>query len=83
MKLVNCPDCGIEPGSIHSDGCDVERCTVCGSQRISCDCQDHDKAFARWTGFWPGSLESNALGIDLNTFYLKKYHKIFFIKPGE
>jgi hypothetical protein len=44
-------------------------------------CKEHDPAFARWTGFWPGLLESQALGIDLNQFYQQDYHKIFFVKP--
>jgi hypothetical protein len=38
-------------------------------------------AFARWTGLWPGSVEAEALGIDLNELYSQGYHKIFFVKP--
>lgn len=60
----NCPDCGAWPGQPHSDGCDVERCSACGSQRLSCACEgNHDKLFARWSGFWPGQLECLALGL--------------------
>jgi hypothetical protein len=37
--------------------------------------------FARWTGFWPGYVEASVLGLDLNTFYQRGMHRIFFIKP--
>jgi hypothetical protein len=47
-----------------------------------CDCQAHDPAFSRWTGFWPGEVEAKALGIDLNEFLERGLHRIFFIKPG-
>lgn len=81
-ELRNCHDCDAKPGEIHSPNCDVERCSACGGQRLSCFCKGrHDPRFARWTGFWPGGLEADALGIDLNTFYEKGYHKIFFVKP--
>ncbi len=81
-EIRNCPDCGVEPGEIHSNNCDVERCSVCGYQRLGCECKGHDKAFARWTGIWPGVAESVALGInDLNRIYTEGYFKFFFIKP--
>ena len=80
MNLTNCHDCNAEPGEIHKDGCDVECCSVCGGQRLQCDCEGHDKAFARWTGIWPGIAEASYLGVDLNTFDVR-YSKLFFVKP--
>lgn len=80
--LENCHDCGAFPGGVHSDGCDVERCSVCSGQRIQCDCPGHDKGFARWTGIWPGKAEADFLREDLNTFDAR-YARIFFVKPKE
>lgn len=37
-ERATCGDCGAHEGEIHDDGCDMERCTFCGHQRISCDC---------------------------------------------
>ena len=79
-ELKSCPDCGTKPGELHHDSCDVERCSHCGDQRLSCDCEEHDKYFSRWTGIWPGLAESEHLGIDLNEFSMK-YTGIFFRKP--
>lgn len=81
-KQSPCPDCGVAPGQAHQDGCDVERCSACGGQLIMCGCDTHDKAFARWTGFWPGSLEADAMGIDLNTLYQRGLNRTFFVKPA-
>jgi hypothetical protein len=79
-ELSTCHDCGAKPGQTHKDGCDVERCSVCGHQRLCCNqCIGHDKKFARWTGLWPGSAEAEYLGMDLNEF--QQLSDIFFVKP--
>ena len=52
----NCPDCGMEVGEHHFEGCDVARCTKCGCQRIGCDCKGGKPDV--WTGIWPGTLEA-------------------------
>jgi hypothetical protein len=41
MPKENCYDCGVAPGRRHLDGCDIERCTDCEGQRLSCGCPDH------------------------------------------
>tara|TARA_R110002049_G_scaffold215606_1_gene387053 strand:+ start:13193 stop:13795 length:603 start_codon:yes stop_codon:yes gene_type:complete len=52
-KKEKCPDCGAAVGKPHKNGCDVQRCSICGSQKISCNCTDRDPLASVWTGEWP------------------------------
>ena len=82
IKPSPCPDCQVAPGKIHLVGCDVERCSTCGQQALQCDCINHDPQFSRWTGYWPGSLEADAIEINLNELYSSGLYQFFFIKPS-
>jgi hypothetical protein len=83
--MKKCPDCGVVPGTPHEPGCDVERCSSCGSQRLSCNCSEdsHDPEFAKWDGEWPGHAVTIELKIDMNEFYRRKLHEKYFVKPKE
>ena len=78
---LDCGDCGAHPGELHHPCCDIQVCSVCGRQWISCGCKDHDPQFARWTGFWPGALEAKALGMDIGELDESGLAQLFFIKP--
>lgn len=53
MNRETCPDCGTGIGEPHKTSCDVERCSACGGQRITCRCEIHDPMASVWTGEWP------------------------------
>lgn len=59
-----CHDCDVAPGGTHHWGCDVERCSVCRGQMLSCGCSsdDHDPNKAKWRGQWPGTRECEVRG---------------------
>ncbi|MFC5148970.1 hypothetical protein [Streptomyces aureoversilis] len=52
----DCPDCGVRPGQLHHDGCDVARCATTGQQRAGCG-HSGSTCITRWTGHWPGDAE--------------------------
>jgi hypothetical protein len=56
--MNRCPDCLVDAGTPHEDGCDVALCTVCGFQRITCmhDASAHGWGQV-WTGLIPGTIE--------------------------
>jgi len=57
---TDCHDCGAKPGEEHGDGCDVERCSRCAGQFLSCGCPigGQEPKDAIWTGIWPGEKEA-------------------------
>ncbi|MFX1452103.1 MAG: hypothetical protein ACFFCM_14800 [Promethearchaeota archaeon] len=39
-KLIksSCPECGVKEGEYHEHGCSLEKCSGCGTEKISCIC---------------------------------------------
>ena len=56
LPSPQCPDCGAEIGKTHMEGCDVSRCTTCGGQELSCECDQTERD--KWDGYWPGTREA-------------------------
>lgn len=49
---MNCPDCGVKGGVPHREDCDIQRCSTCGGQYITCKCDDHVPTESLWLGVW-------------------------------
>lgn len=63
MSESRCPDCNAAVGETHMDGCDVERCPVCGAQALLCGfCGDEEVSRLPWAGEWPGHAECIEFG---------------------
>ena len=50
-----CGDCGVQPGSFHHPGCDMQECPICHGQMITCGCRfdedgplDDDEDDSEW-----------------------------------
>lgn len=75
MNTSTCPNCGAGNCESYLNDCDIERCSVCGSQKISCDCLDHDPQLSARTGEWP--KKKNASNGDNAVFYECDEYVIF------
>lgn len=74
MTKLDCPDCGVPPGELHNENCDVDRCPFCGRQLLMCGTdrkcpEPTEEDLIPWSGVWPGIEECVEFG--------------WFCKPGK
>ncbi|MFE2149021.1 YgjP-like metallopeptidase domain-containing protein [Streptomyces lavendulae] len=55
-----CPGCQAQPGSLHTNYCDVARCALTGFQRGTC--HPGIACLTIWSGRWPGTDECEEYG---------------------
>ena len=60
---ASCPDCGTGIGQSQAKECVIELCTVCGRQRIACECSGHDPIKSAWTGDGPDFAKISATSV--------------------
>jgi hypothetical protein len=65
IQKSNCHDCGVTPGENHIEGCDVERCSTCKGQALSCACNSPRET---WTGI---AYEKERLYCEENNLWVK------------
>lgn len=49
---MNCRDCAVIPGQLHTPGCDKEQCPKCEHQWLSCDCEAEELAYVEKIDQW-------------------------------
>lgn len=92
MTTKTCPDCGSGIGEPHTQDCDIERCSVCGSQKVTCECEGHDPLRSIWTGVFPMrknvelSLKlskDNRIGVKSQQCYYNAFKTMFYCPEYE
>lgn len=80
VTLHKCGDCAVLPGYPHSEGCDVARCPICGTQRLQCYDHEESRRPSIWTGVWPGELECAEYGLWAKFVYADDGKLVDYIK---
>lgn len=66
MTSKKCPDCQVDVGEAHDNGCDVAQCLMFGEQRLMHELEgtneEHNCGRDVWTGRWPGEAECEEFG---------------------